>query len=181
SNIQELVQVLQIISECQRELKSEGLEFDPDMPVGAMIEVPAAAICADLFARRLDFLSIGTNDLIQYTIAIDRIDDEVSYLYDPLHPAVLRLIQATIEAGRRAGIPVAMCGEMAGDAVYTRLLLGLGLREFSVHPNALLEVKQAINETHIAQSRKLAHRIMRAVRTSTRDALMSQINEAAVG
>ncbi|MDX1514781.1 MAG: phosphoenolpyruvate--protein phosphotransferase, partial [Gammaproteobacteria bacterium] len=145
SNIQELVQVLQIISECQRELKSEGLEFDPDMPVGAMIEVPAAAICADLFARRLDFLSIGTNDLIQYTIAIDRIDDEVSYLYDPLHPAVLRLIQATIEAGRRAGIPVAMCGEMAGDAVYTRLLLGLGLREFSVHPNALLEVKQAIN------------------------------------
>lgn len=180
SNVQELVQVLQIIDECQRELKSEGLEYDPDMPVGAMIEVPAAAICADLFARRLDFLSIGTNDLIQYTIAIDRIDDEVSYLYDPLHPAVLRLIQATIDAGRRAGIPVAMCGEMAGDATYTRLLLGLGLREFSVHPNALLEVKQAIHETHIAQSRKLARRFMRAVRTSTRDALMNEINNLRV-
>ena len=177
SNMQELVQVLQIVDECRRELKSEGLDYDPDMPVGAMIEVPAAAVCADLFARRLDFLSIGTNDLIQYTIAIDRIDDEVSYLYDPLHPAVLRLIQTTIDAGRRAGIPVAMCGEMAGDALYTRLLLGLGLREFSVHPNALLEVKQAIHETNIGHSRKLAQRFMRAVRTSTRDALMNEINE----
>jgi phosphotransferase system enzyme I (PtsI) len=176
SNIQELAQVTQIISECQRELKSEGLDFDPEMPVGAMIEVPAAAVCADLFARRLDFLSIGTNDLIQYTIAIDRIDDEVSYLYDPLHPAVLRLIQMTIEAGKKAQIPVAMCGEMAGDARYTRLLLGLGLKEFSVHPNALLEVKQAINETHIARTRKLAQRMMRAVRSSTRESLMSEIN-----
>jgi phosphotransferase system enzyme I (PtsI) len=180
SNLQELVQVLQIVDQCQRELKSEGLDFDPDIPIGAMIEVPAAAICADLFARRLDFLSIGTNDLIQYTIAIDRIDDEVSYLYDPLHPAVLRLIQVTIDAGRRAGIPVAMCGEMAGDALYTRLLLGLGLKEFSVHPNALLEVKQAIHETHIAHARKLAQRFMRAVRTSTRDALMNEINRVRV-
>ncbi len=176
SNIQELMQVTQIISECQRELKSEGLDFDADIPVGAMVEVPAAAVCADLFARRLDFLSIGTNDLIQYTIAIDRIDDEVSYLYDPLHPAVLRLIQMTIRAGKKAQIPVAMCGEMAGDVRYTRLLLGLGLKEFSVHPNALLEVKQAINETHIARTRRLAERLMRAVRSSTRESLMSEIN-----
>ena len=176
SNMQELMQVTQIIGECQRELKSEGLEFDADIPVGAMIEVPAAAVCADLFARRLDFLSIGTNDLIQYTIAIDRIDDEVSYLYDPLHPAVLRLIQMTIRAGNKARIPVAMCGEMAGDARYTRLLLGLGLKEFSVHPNALLEVKQAINDTHIAHTRRLAQRVMRAVRSSTRQSLISEIN-----
>jgi len=176
SNMQELMQVTQIIGECQRELKSEGLEFDADIPVGAMIEVPAAAVCADLFARRLDFLSIGTNDLIQYTIAIDRIDDEVSYLYDPLHPAVLRLIQMTIRAGNKARIPVAMCGEMAGDARYTRLLLGLGLKEFSVHPNALLEVKQAINDTHIAHTRRLARRVMRAVRSSTRQSLISEIN-----
>ncbi len=176
SNIQELMQVTQIISECQCELKSEGLDFDADIPVGAMVEVPAAAVCADLFARRLDFLSIGTNDLIQYTIAIDRIDDEVSYLYDPLHPAVLRLIQMTIRAGKKAQIPVAMCGEMAGDVRYTRLLLGLGLKEFSVHPNALLEVKQAINETHIARTRRLAERLMRAVRSSTRESLMSEIN-----
>ena len=176
SNMQELMQVTQIIGECQRELKSEGLEFDADIPVGAMIEVPAAAVCADLFARRLDFLSIGTNDLIQYTIAIDRIDDEVSYLYDPLHPAVLRLIQMTIRAGNKARIPVAMCGEMAGDARYTRLLLGLGLKEFSVHPNALLEVKQAIIDTHIAHTRRLAQRVMRAVRSSTRQSLISEIN-----
>ena len=176
SNMQELMQVTQIIGECQRELKSEGLQFDADIPVGAMIEVPAAAVCADLFARRLDFLSIGTNDLIQYTIAIDRIDDEVSYLYDPLHPAVLRLIQMTIRAGNKARIPVAMCGEMAGDARYTRLLLGLGLKEFSVHPNALLEVKQAIIDTHIAHTRRLAQRVMRAVRSSTRQSLISEIN-----
>lgn len=180
SNIQELVQVLQLVKECQRELKSEGRAFDPNMPIGAMIEVPAAAVCADLFARRLDFLSIGTNDLIQYTIAIDRIDDEVSYLYDPLHPAVLRLIQTTINAGKKAGIPVAMCGEMAGDARYTRLLLGLGLKEFSVHPNALLEVKQAINETHIGETRKLAQRVMRAVRSTTRESLIEELNHLGV-
>jgi phosphotransferase system enzyme I (PtsI) len=100
----------------------------------------------------------------------------VSYLYDPLHPAVLRLIQMTIRAGKKAQIPVAMCGEMAGDVRYTRLLLGLGLKEFSVHPNALLEVKQAINETHIARTRRLAERLMRAVRSSTRESLMSEIN-----
>lgn len=181
SNIQELVQVLQLVKECQGELRSEGRDFNPELPVGAMIEVPAAALCADLFARRLDFLSIGTNDLIQYTIAIDRIDDEVSYLYDPLHPAVLRLIQMTISAGKDAGIPVAMCGEMAGDARYTRLLLGLGLKEFSVHPNALLEVKQAINETHIGATRKLAQRIMRAVRSSTREGLVDAINRPGAG
>jgi phosphotransferase system enzyme I (PtsI) len=176
SNMQELFQVLQLIKLYQRELKAEGKAFDPNMPVGAMIEVPAAAVCADLFARRLDFLSIGTNDLIQYTIAIDRIDDEVSYLYDPLHPAVLRLIQTTINAGRKNGIPVAMCGEMAGDARYTRLLLGLGLKEFSVHPNALLEVKQAIKETHLGETRKLAQRVMRAVRSATRDSLIEELN-----
>lgn len=180
SSLQELVQVQQLIKECQRELKAEGRAFDPKLPVGAMIEVPAAAICADLFARRLDFLSIGTNDLIQYTIAIDRIDDEVSYLYDPLHPAVLRLIQMTINAGKKAGIPVAMCGEMAGDARYTRLLLGLGLKEFSVHPNSLLEVKQAITETHIGETRKLAERVMRAVRSVTRDSLIDEINRLGV-
>ena len=141
-----------------------------------MIEVPAAAICADIFARRLDFLSIGTNDLIQYTIAIDRIDDEVSYLYDPLHPAVLRLIATTIAAGRKAGIPVAMCGEMAGDARYTKLLLGMGLREFSVHPNALLEIRQIIGETRIAPARKLTRRILRSTRSTTRRSLVEELN-----
>ena len=114
-----------------------------------MIEVPAAALSASLFARKLDFLSIGTNDLIQYTLAIDRIDDAVTYLYDPLHPAVLRLIKMVIDAGLRYEVPVSMCGEMAGDPRYTRLLLGMGLTDFSVHPTSLLEIKDVINRSRI--------------------------------
>ena len=172
----ELDQVLRIVRDCKRELDARDELYDTSMPVGAMIEVPAAAICADIFARRLDFLSIGTNDLIQYTIAIDRIDDEVSYLYDPLHPAVLRLVATTISAGRKSGIPVAMCGEMAGDARYTKLLLGMGLREFSVHPNALLEVKQIIGETRIAPARRFAQRILRSTHSTTRLALIDELN-----
>ncbi|MFT5445797.1 MAG: phosphotransferase system enzyme I (PtsI) [Gammaproteobacteria bacterium] len=177
STMHELVQVKQIVEDVKRELVLEGVAFDARMPIGAMIEVPAAAICAELFARQLDFLSIGTNDLIQYTIAIDRVDDEVNYLYDPLHPAVLRLIQYTIRAGQKAGIPVAMCGEMAGDSRYTRLLLGLGLKEFSVHPNSLLEVKHVIKESHVGDLRKLATRFMRTAKTPARERLMLEMNQ----
>ena len=137
------------IEEIKAELDADNIEFDRDTPVGGMIEVPAAAICADIFANHLDFLSIGTNDLIQYTIAIDRVNDEVNYLYDPLHPAVLRLINITLQAGEKANIPVAMCGEMAGESQYAALLLGLGLRQFSVHPASLLELKKIISETSI--------------------------------
>jgi len=140
----ELNQVLLLIEEAKQQLKKKKIAFDKKIPVGAMIEVPAAALAADAFASKLDFLSIGTNDLIQYTLAIDRIDDEVNYLFNPLHPAVLRLIQMTIDAGKKAGIPVSMCGEMASDSLYTRLLLGMGLKYFSVQANALLEVKHII-------------------------------------
>jgi phosphotransferase system enzyme I (PtsI) len=149
SNVQELNTALAFIEQARRELTRDGLPFDPHMPVGGMIEVPAAALSATAFARRLDFLSIGTNDLIQYTLAIDRIDDSVNYLFDPLHPAILRLIRITIEAGRDQGKPVAMCGEMAGDPRYTRLLLGLGLREFSMQPSALLEVKEIVRSSDV--------------------------------
>jgi len=149
SNIQEILQVLHILEDLKKELRAEGLAYDRRLPVGGMIEVPAAAISASHFARHLDFLSIGTNDLIQYTLAIDRIDDEVNYLYDPCHPSVLRLIYQVIKAGNHAGIPVAMCGEMAGDPQYTRLLLGLGLRELSMQPAALLEVKNRVLESSI--------------------------------
>jgi phosphoenolpyruvate-protein phosphotransferase (PTS system enzyme I) len=150
SNLDELTQVLDLIEEVKNELRREGRQFNENLPVGGMIEVPAAAVAADLFAEHLDFLSIGTNDLIQYTLAIDRVDDEVNYLYDPLHPAVLRLIKTTIDAGRRADIPVTMCGEMAGDTAFTKLLLGMGLRIFSMDPTNLLEVKKKILETDIA-------------------------------
>jgi phosphotransferase system enzyme I (PtsI) len=115
-----------------------------------------------VFAQHLDFLSIGTTDLIQYTVAIDRVNDEVNYLYDPLHPAVLRLIQTTLKAGEKANIPVAMCGEMAGEPQHTPLLLGLGLREFSVHPSVLLEIKQIINQCRLGQLTRLAKRALQA-------------------
>ena len=113
-----------------------------------------------IFANKLDFLSIGTNDLIQYTMAIDRINDEVNYLYDPLHPAVLRLIQTTIIAGQKENIPISMCGEMAGEKEHTQLLLGLGLREFSVHPATLLEVKEIINKTNISELSELTKKAL---------------------
>ena len=144
TNTEELDQVLSLIDEAKALLTKKKVAFDKKMAVGAMIEVPAAALAADAFARKLDFLSIGTNDLIQYTLAIDRIDDEVNYLFNPLHPAVLKLIQMTLEAGKKAGIPVSMCGEMASDTLYTRLLLGMGLEYFSVQANALLEIKHII-------------------------------------
>ena len=175
SNMQETRQVLEMIDEIKVELAGQGVEFDEDIPVGAMIEVPAAAICADIFAGQLDFLSIGTNDLIQYTIAIDRVDDEVSYLYEPLHPAVLRLIRMTIDAGDRARIPVAMCGEMAGDIKFTQLLLGLGLREFSVHPAYLLEVKKNILESELGRLTGVADAALLASTAADVEKLLEQL------
>ncbi len=160
SSAPELSRTFALIQEARRGLARDGMAFDPAMPVGGMIEVPAAALMADFFARQLDFLSLGTNDLIQYTLAIDRVDDEVNYLYDPLHPAVLRLVQDVIDAGRRAGTPVAMCGEMAGDPDYTRLLLGLGLREFSMEPSSLLEVKRIVKRS---DTRRLREQVLPAV------------------
>ena len=151
TNLGEVDHTRALLAQARRELTQEGLPFDPRMPVGGMIEIPAAALCADAFANRLDFLSIGTNDLIQYTLATDRIDDTVNYLYDPLHPAVLRLIRMVIAAGRRQATPVAMCGEMAGDRRFTRLLLGLGLRQFSMQPGSLLEIKEIILEADIVR------------------------------
>lgn len=136
------------LASARAELDARGQAYAPHMEVGAMVEVPAIAIAIEPFAQALDFLSIGTNDLIQYALAIDRGDDEVSSLYDPLHPAVLRLIANTINAGERAGKPVAVCGEMAGDSRYTRLLLGLGLTEFSMHPQQLLDVKREVRRAH---------------------------------
>jgi phosphotransferase system enzyme I (PtsI) len=162
SNVHEMQQVLQMIEDIKKELKRLTIPYDRKLQIGGMIEVPAAAVCADIFARQLDFLSIGTNDLIQYTMAIDRVNDVVNYLYDPLNPAVLRLIRTTIRAGEKENIPVAMCGEMAGEAKYTRLLLGLGLREFSVHPTTSLEVKQIIIESNVGELEKLAKKALKA-------------------
>ena len=178
SNMQETRQVLEMIDEIKAELDEQQVEFDVNLPVGAMVEVPAAAICADIFAEQLDFLSIGTNDLIQYTMAIDRVNDEVSYLYEPLHPAVLRLIRMTLDAGARANIPVAMCGEMAGDSKFTQLLLGLGLREFSVHPAYLLEVKKIILESELSGLTPIADAALQARTAADVEKLLEQLETA---
>ena len=177
SSLSELDQVLEIIENTKDELQLENIAFNPDIAVGGMIEVPAAAISADLFACKLDFLSIGTNDLIQYTLAIDRVDDEVNYLYDPLHPSVLRLIQNTIDAGREANIPVSMCGEMAGDVTYTRLLLGMGLKVFSMDPVSLLEVKQQIISTNMKKIKRHCQKILTTKETSKLRDLVEELNE----
>jgi len=177
SSLGEMFRVLDLIEETKVELRHQGQPFDPELQVGGMIEVPAAAVSADLFAPHLDFLSIGTNDLIQYTLAIDRVDEAVNYLYDPLHPSVLRLIATTIRAGRSAGIPVAMCGEMASDTRYTRLLLGLGLNEFSMHPSALLEIKKIVCESDLAELQRFAENVLAARDTGELHALVDKMNE----
>ncbi|MBA1444660.1 MAG: phosphoenolpyruvate--protein phosphotransferase [Chromatiales bacterium] len=156
SSIAEVNEVLQIIGQTKQALQKEGLAFDPKIPIGGMIEIPAAAISAQAFARKLDFLSIGTNDLIQYTLAVDRMDEEVNFLFDPLHPAVLHLIALTISAAKQNNIPVSMCGEMAGDPLFTRLLLGMGLTELSMQPGALLESREVVRNSHLAELSKRA-------------------------
>ncbi len=157
----EIDQTLSLIAQAKAQLRDAKKKFDPEIPVGAMIEIPAAALTLPLFIKRLNFLSIGTNDLIQYTLAIDRVDHEVAHLYNPLHPAVLQLLAMTISAGAKAGIPVAVCGEIAGDVKLTRLLLGLGLREFSMHPAQLLSVKQEILNSDIHLLEAPVKRILR--------------------
>ena len=172
----ELLQAQSLLEQCKQELDKEGLEYDHQIETGAMVEIPSSAICAEMFAQHVDFLSIGTNDLIQYTLAVDRIDDQVNYLYDPLHPAVLRLVHMTLEAGKKYNIPVSMCGEMAGTPRYTRLLLAMGLEHFSMHPNAILEVKQIINETDLTQLPDNTLQIMNMATPFEADALLEQIN-----
>jgi phosphotransferase system enzyme I (PtsI) len=144
STLGELRQTKLLLERAKLSLHNQNIPFDPHIALGGMIEVPAAAINAEAFAKELDFLSIGTNDLIQYTLAIDRTDDTVAHLYNPLHPSVLKLISMTIKAGEKFGKPVSVCGEMAGDSKLTKLLIGMGLRQFSMHPSHVLSVKQQV-------------------------------------
>ena len=161
SSVSEIDQTLATIELAKESLRDRGVPFDANVEVGGMIEVPAAVLAISSFLARFDFLSIGTNDLIQYTLAIDRSDDAVSHLYDPLHPAVLKLLAMAISAARRANVPVAVCGEMAGETRLTRLLLGLGLREFSMHPAQLLAVKQRVLTTDLRDLAAIVARMRR--------------------
>ena len=172
----EIDQTLVLISQAKAQLDERDEPYDKDIPIGGMIEIPAAALALPIFMRRLNFLSIGTNDLIQYTLAIDRTDDSVAHLYDPLHPAVLTLVAGTIQTATRGGVPVAVCGEMAGDLQLTRLLLGLGLRNFSMHPSQLLPIKERILKTNIAEVQTLAQRVLRASDPGKTRELLSKLN-----
>jgi phosphotransferase system enzyme I (PtsI) len=172
----ELRQTLQRIDEARASLRKDGLKFDEGIPIGGMIEVPAAALSAAFFAEQLDFLSIGTNDLIQYTLAIDRADDSVAHLYDPLNPAVLNLIQHTLRAGAKIGKPVSVCGEMAGDPLLTRLLLGLGLRSFSMHPASLLQVKQQVLKSHLDEVAPVVQKLLKNTDPEKTATLLTRLN-----
>jgi phosphotransferase system enzyme I (PtsI) len=172
----EIEQTLAAVRQAREMLDDQKIKYDRHIQVGGMIEIPAAALSLPYFLKKLDFLSIGTNDLIQYTLAIDRTDDTVAHLYDPLHPAVLQLIAQTIRGAKKAKTPVAVCGEMAGDAAMTRLLLGFGLREFSMHPAQLLAIKHEVLRTRIKDAERGAARITREHDPAKARALLAKLN-----
>jgi len=178
SNVDEVTQVLSLVKQTKTELRQKGILFDSKIKIGGMIEVPAAAIMADIFASNLDFLSIGTNDLIQYTLAIDRVDDAVNYLYNPSHPAVLRLIKQVINAGKKANIPVSLCGEMAGNIQYTRLLLGLGLTTFSMDANYILDVKERVLNTDTDKLKYQLRQLLSASNPSRAHDRLTKLNKS---
>lgn len=162
SSVSEINQTLQFIAATKQNLDDEGIPYDGEVKIGGMIEIPAAALALNAFAKKLDFLSIGTNDLIQYTLAIDRTDEEVAHLYDPLHPAVLQLLSHIITTSNKLGVPVAVCGEMAGEQAYTRLLLGFGLRQFSMFSAQVPNIKQRVLTTSLPKIALLTQKILRA-------------------
>jgi phosphotransferase system enzyme I (PtsI) len=160
SNVQEIRAAKAVLEDAKAELLAEGLAFKDDVKVGIMIEIPSAAVTADILAKEVDFFSIGTNDLCQYTLAVDRMNDKISHLYDPFNPGVLRLISNVIEQGRKYGIPVGMCGEMASDPLATLLLLGMGLKEFSMSASSIPLIKSIILDHSMADAGEVFTRVM---------------------
>jgi phosphotransferase system enzyme I (PtsI) len=160
SGVEELEAVLGVLEQAKQELRSKGQAFDEQVPVGIMIEVPSAAFTSDILARRVSFFSIGTNDLIQYLIAVDRENERIAYLYEPFHLGVLRLLKTVIDNAHANGIPVGMCGEMAADPYAAVVLLGLGLDEFSMSSIAIPEIKRIIRSVTLAEAEELAGSIL---------------------
>jgi len=175
-NASEVDQALQLLEQAKRSLDDDGIAYDRNVPVGGMVEIPAAALALGLLTKRLDFLSVGTNDLIQYMLAIDRTDDTVAHLYDPLHPAVLTVLAHIFKTAGKVGLPVSVCGEMAGDVALTRLLLGLGLRQFSMHSAHLPDVKQRVLKTSLADAGPVARRMLRATDPARLHAMLDRLN-----
>src|SRR5436305_9603969 len=172
----EIDQTLALLAQAREALREQNVPYDPHVAVGGMIEIPAAVLAMGAFLRKLDFLSIGTNDLIQYTLAVDRADDAVSHLYDPLHPAVLKLLTMAIGGAQKAKVPIAVCGEMAGEPAMTRLLLGLGLRDFSMHPAHLLDVKQRVLQSELSAVMPIVERMRRTDEPARLFALLDRLN-----
>jgi phosphotransferase system enzyme I (PtsI) len=175
-NASEVDQALLLLDQAKLSLDAEGIAYDRNILVGGMVEIPAAALALGLLTRRLDFLSVGTNDLIQYLLAIDRTDDTVAHLYDPLHPAVLTLLAHIFTTAGKAQIPVAVCGEMAGDVALTRLLLGLGLRQFSMHSAHLPDIKQRVLKTSLADARPIARKMLRVMDSAKLRGMLDRLN-----
>ena len=181
SHAHQIDQTLALLEQAKASLRREKVTFDEHIEIGAMIEVPAAALAINLFLRKLDFVSIGTNDLIQYTLAIDRADEQVAHLYDPLHPAVLMLLQHVITSAEKAEKPVSMCGEVAGDPNLTRLLLGMGLRQFSMHPAQIPAVKQKVKQSDLSELTPLVKRLVRQDDTVRIQEQIEKLNNAVPG
>ena len=160
SGVGELRTALAVVEEARSELRKRRISYDRHLRVGIMVEIPSAAIVADQLAREVDFFSIGTNDLIQYVLAIDRVNEHVSYLYEPLHPAILRLIRRVVDGGHDAGIPVAMCGEMAGEPLYAYVLLGLGVDEWSMNATSIPRVKRILRKSVAYEAREFVAELL---------------------
>jgi phosphotransferase system enzyme I (PtsI) len=176
SGMGELRVAKELLAECREELRKEGKAFDPKMEIGMMIEVPSAALIADLLAKEVNFFSLGTNDLVQYTVAVDRTNEQIAHLYEPTHPAVLRLIKQTVDAAHAAGIWVGVCGEMGGDIALTPLLVGLGLDEVSCGAAVLPRVKRAVQSLDTAACKEL---VAEAMTCDTGTAVLSRSEEVA--
>ena len=182
--LEKLREAKAVVEECKAELSREGMQYAEDVPIGIMIEMPSAVLVADHLAKEADFFSIGTNDLIQYALALDRLNEHVGYLYQPLHPAVLRMIKMTVEAGHSAGRRVAICGEMAGDPLHTLVLLGMGVDDLSMNAASLPLVKRVLRRATLLDATKLAEHVLtlpsaEAVEATVREAMREALSDLA--
>jgi phosphotransferase system enzyme I (PtsI) len=176
SSLAEVRQVKEVVEEVRQELRNQEEPAGDRMKLGIMIEIPSAAVVADMLAPHVDFFSVGTNDLIAYSVAVDRANGRVASLYQPAHPAVIRLLKHVIEAGTKAAKSVSVCGEMSSDINFTLLLLGLGLRNFSMHPSQVLAIKERILRTNLGEVQALAQRVLRASDPVKTRELLAKLN-----